>query len=419
VTTLRNHGQSGSSKTYLLLQGPNCYFFSNIAGELQRLGHHVVKVHFCTSDCFFWKHPGALHYREPLENWSHFLENLLIEKKITQIVLYGDRRPYHQIAIEVAKKYDIPVAVTDYGYIRPGFLIFENNGISGRSLFPKDKKTIEQLASCTSELTPPERYHDHFFHKIISLALGNLLNILFAFRYPHYCKPIANNALILGLGFIFQFLKILILNPKTNHSVDQLVGEASQHPYFLYPLQIDMDFQIRTSVHYFDQLIAVREIMSSFAKNSDPQARLVIKIHPLDPGLRPWKELVTAMAYELQISERVYFLYGGSLETLLTHCAGVTTINSTVGLQALCHGKRVKNLDQAIYDIPGLIYSDTLDSFWKSEQPVDLAFCQNIVKVIASTLQIRGAYFNRKGLELAVHDAVIRLDQHKMNYPLE
>jgi len=87
----------------------------------------------------------------------------------------------------------------------------------------------------------------------------------------------------------------------------------------------------------------------------------------------------------------------------------VTTINSTVGLKALREGKPVKALGQAVYNLAGLTFQGELDDFWESRDVVDVRFCDDFVKVLSATTQIRGVYFGKEGLSHAVNEASIRL----------
>ena len=48
----------------------------------------------------------ALNYRGRFSRWRDFLEDLVKQEEVTDIIYYGDRKPYHRIAVEVAKKLD-------------------------------------------------------------------------------------------------------------------------------------------------------------------------------------------------------------------------------------------------------------------------------------------------------------------------
>jgi capsular polysaccharide export protein len=64
----------------------------------------------------------------------------------TDIVLLGEQRVYHRAAIATARPLGIAVTVTDFGYIRPDWVIVERNGMNAESEFPRDAAAILALA---------------------------------------------------------------------------------------------------------------------------------------------------------------------------------------------------------------------------------------------------------------------------------
>ena len=63
---------------------------------------------------------------------------MLERHQITDLVLHGDRRPYHIIAAEEARARGIAVIATDLGYVRPDWLTLEYDGMTTYSRFPRD-----------------------------------------------------------------------------------------------------------------------------------------------------------------------------------------------------------------------------------------------------------------------------------------
>ena len=52
---------------------------------------------------FWFGAPGYISYRDTTENWLAYFANLISTHSITDIVLYGDTRPIHVQAVELAK----------------------------------------------------------------------------------------------------------------------------------------------------------------------------------------------------------------------------------------------------------------------------------------------------------------------------
>ncbi len=67
----------------------------------------------------FWRLPGAVDYRGDLADWPAFLSERLDEWSVTDIVLFGDCRPLHRAAINIAARRRIRAHVFEEGYLRP------------------------------------------------------------------------------------------------------------------------------------------------------------------------------------------------------------------------------------------------------------------------------------------------------------
>src|SRR5207302_5041917 len=86
---------------------------------------------------------------------------------------------------------------------------------------------------------------------------------------------------------------------------------ASPGSYFLVPLQLSTDYQIRAHSRFADVREAVREITASFAASGSLR-QLVFVVHPLDNGLIGWRRLITRLARQGGLEHRVIALPGGT-----------------------------------------------------------------------------------------------------------
>jgi capsular polysaccharide export protein len=89
----------------------------------------------------------------------------------------------------------------------------------------------------------------------------------------------------------------------------------------------------------------------------------------------------------------------------------MVTVNSTSGIQALLHGRPVKTLGEAIYDMRGLTFQDALDQFWTQAAMPDRKLVQAFINAMAVTIQIRGVFFAESGRKAAAGEAAQRLSQ--------
>ena len=88
-----------ANKEFLFLQGLAGPFFSRLGEALAASGNGVHRINFNGGDKLYWKLPGAVDYRGNLDKWPRFLAKVLARRGITDILLFGDCRPLHSVAI--------------------------------------------------------------------------------------------------------------------------------------------------------------------------------------------------------------------------------------------------------------------------------------------------------------------------------
>ena len=94
-------GTAGSGRTFLFLQGLASPFFVRLAKVLVARGHGVKRINLSLGDALFWSLP-ATDYRGSLAGWRRYLTEFLTGERVSDIVLFGDCRPYHRLAISLA-----------------------------------------------------------------------------------------------------------------------------------------------------------------------------------------------------------------------------------------------------------------------------------------------------------------------------
>ena len=111
---------SGQGKTFLFLQGPHGPWFARLAAMLRKSGAACWRVGFNRGDRAFW--PDAASYiafRGCPDDWADSFAAILAEKGVTDLVLYGDTRPIHATAVDIARARGLTVHVFEEGYLRP------------------------------------------------------------------------------------------------------------------------------------------------------------------------------------------------------------------------------------------------------------------------------------------------------------
>ncbi|NTV96354.1 MAG: capsular biosynthesis protein [Thiobacillus sp.] len=403
-------------RAFLFLQGPSSPFFARIAAGLEARGHVTYRINLCVGDQLFWRRPGAINYRGRLAGWPAYIAGFLDRHGITDLVLLGEQRDHHKLAIAAARARGIRVAVTDFGYLRPDWIILERDGMSAHSRFPRDPATILELAATCPKAALERLYEDSFWGMALSEMAYHLTSHFLWFLFPHYRSFKVENPLLAYLGTGWR---MLTGRGRTRRSAAVLAGLATDRaPYYLFPLQMENDFQIRAYSPYPDMATPIAEVIASFAGHADPACHLLVKVHPWDPGLRNWRRLVERLASAHGVAGRVHYLDGGSLYAMIRRSRGMVTVNSTSGLQALAMDAPVTVLGEAVYDVPGLTFQGSLDDFWHQAVAPDQRLRDAYLDAMAACIQVRGVFYREPGLGAAVNEAVTRLDRDCLNRPL-
>jgi capsular polysaccharide export protein len=405
---IKSSGSSLGRKVVLFLQGPSCGFFSGVAEKLKAFGHRCLKVNLCAGEACFYR-GEAINYRGSYKDWEVFLKVLIQQQGVTDIVLNGDQRLYHKVAVKFAREMGIRIVVTDFGYFRPDWITLQLDGTLGDSSFPKDLQSIRSIAKDLAMPDFRQVCRDSGFRFAYSEALYGLVSWGLLPLFPRYRPFGIHHPILHGLAFFRTYLKKKILSPWTSSAIRKLLSNVDKSPFFFFPMQLEGDFQIRSHSSYPSQILALEEVMASFALKAPEDSLLVIKQHPLEPDFRGWRRLITRLAREIGVASRVVFLQEGSIARILPHAVGVITINSTVGFEAVRCGKKVKLMGRAVYDVHGIVFPGTLDEFWVDEFSPQSENIDALVKALASMTQVRGSWFNREGLAMAIDGTAERI----------
>lgn len=389
----------GGRRSFLILQGPQSYFFERLGRALIARGHCVHRVNFNLGDRLFWRLP-ATNFRGRLEDWPAFVAGLIEKRGITDLLLLGDQRPYHVAAGEAARRLGARVWVTDLGYLRPGWLTLERDGTTGFSHFPRDRHVIRALDRGLPEPNLTARFATPFWQLAICDVAYHVAAAMGRPLYPHHRRHGIYHPFAEYAGWIVNAPHRIVTRRPTAAAKARLAAEPGS--YFLFPLQLATDFQLRAHSPFADARDAVRMVMKSFAENGGHR-HLVIVGHPLDEGLINWRRLIP-------LDGRITFLEGGVTNELVKNAAGIVTVNSTVGLTALRLGIPVKVLGSAIYDVAGLTHPGDLADFWHSPQPPDMALVDALVRALVGTTQISGNYHGRAAQKAALSAFIERLE---------
>lgn len=411
----QRHEKSQSDRVYLFLQGPASPLFGLIGKHLSETGAAVLRINFNLGDQLFWRNKGASNYRGTLAQWPSYIQKYLECHQVTDLILIGEERDYHRIAIDAARQLGAKIFVVDMGYLRPDWITLERDGISSNSRFPADPEHILAAAASLEEPDWSQHYHQSFAAEAAYDLLYNLPNVFFWFLFPHYKRHAIYHPLAEYAGWFYRF----VTRGKRERKVIEVFAHLEhQRPrYFIYPLQLQTDFQLRVHSPYVDQRQAILDVLQSFATDAPSNVELVIKSHPLDPGLVNWQNFIQKTAEGLHISSRVHVIEGGDLSKLLAKTSGVVTVNSTAALHGMDKGVATKTLGEAIYNIAGLTDQRPLAQFWSDPQAPNASLVKAFYRLMAHSIQLRGNLSSSLGASVAAKEAARRIRTLSVNQP--
>ncbi len=350
-------------KRVLLLQGPVGPFFRRLAQDLTQAGAQVFKVNFNGGDWLFY--PGdALNFRGHPKEWPAYFETLLEQLHVDMVMLFGDCRPIHRAAHEIAHRRGLEIGVFEEGYIRPHYITLERFGVNGNSPLPRSP--LFYLNHPPPVIEKPLPLGNTFRHAALWAVLYYFFAGLLKPVFPHYRhhRPLT---WLEGLPWLRSWWRKAYYAVKERNMLTFLVDKFSGR-YFLVPLQVHNDAQIVKHSAFDTVKDFIDEAMTSFARHAPRGRILVIKHHPMDRGYCDYTSFIAGRIELLGLQGRCFYIHDQHLPTLLDHACGVVVVNSTVGLSAIMHGAPVKICGKALYDMEGLTCQRPLHKFWREAQ---------------------------------------------------
>lgn len=404
--------QNWPQRRVLMLQGLMGPLFCRIGQGLLKAGHSVYKINFNGGDRLFWRLPGGIDYRGTLEDWPAALAQILADKQITDVILFGDCRDHHMVATKVCRERGIPVHVFEEGYIRPDWVTFEQGGVNGHSSLPRDPEWYRAEAAKLPPAPEHKQVPSSFRRRATEGLAYNLADVVTRWYYSNWNNHRPWHPLVEGMGWWRKLRRRKERDAQAERLLDRL--EQSRQPYYLFPLQLDSDAQIRLHSPFAGIAEAMKVVLGSFAANAPADTRLVIKEHPLDNGVRDWEQIACDLAKRFGVADRIDYLPSGDIVPVAKRSLGMVTINSTSGTLGLSMGIPAVVLGTAIYDIPGITYQGGLDAFWSSPTAPDPETFAAFRRVLVDRCLIPGGFFSDTAIDVVVRHAIARFEGRPM-----
>jgi len=397
---------SAGTKSFLFLQTIASPFFKQLGMQLAKEGHSVHKVNFNGGDWLFWNGFNEINFTARPSEFKNFVSEIFERSKITDIILFGDCRPWHEKAVELAKFANIRVWVFEEAYLRPHWVTLEAGGVNGNSSFsfPPAIKSSDRVSNSRPKAQP---VGGGLKLRISYDFAYNFSNLFLKWKFPHH-KTHRPYAIWHEYATWCRRLVKLTWQRKQAHKAIETLSTCKD-PVFLFPLQLDSDSQLRTHSEFADLKEAIDFVLKSFATNASKNSRLLIKNHPLDNGMIDYRHHIGKQAAEFGITSRISYIDGGDLNKILSFCTGVITINSTVGMTALDKDVPVMVLGKAIFSVKGLVSKHEDIKFWNTPSKPDQTLYKMFKDSLMMHCHVNGNFYTKPGIHLAVANSLSRL----------
>ncbi len=228
------------------------------------------------------------NYKNAAISYIDYFENIFNNNKIDKVISWNNVLSFRKIPYLMAKERNIETEILDYSAFK-NHLIRDKNDVSVYSDFYKD-------------------YTNHYrFKQLNNQELDNINTFIDNYKQNQITR---------------------IADDKCNDTINI-------NNYSLVILQVQNDANI---LYYQDKIINNSTILKYLKDN--PHKKYLIRNHPL-----------TENKSEIQKYFKDYrFADTYKLHNLLDNCNEVITINSSVGIEALCYDKKVICLGNAVYD---------------------------------------------------------------------
>ncbi|MFK0298072.1 capsular biosynthesis protein [Brevundimonas sp. NPDC090276] len=377
------------SRRFLIVTAPFGRFDRVLAQALRRRGADVSRMIFNAGDAAGWRQPSAVVFDQSASHWPERL--LELSRDFTDIIVFGEGGPYNQGVLTQIDRLGAVVWVLENGYFRPDWVTVERNGVNASSVLPRQ---AESYADPTPPLPVTRPIGKILPHHVINISLYHFAAWLGRPLYPRYRSPYSVAPWLQCLGHIGRYLG-LVFQSRRQLNADVI---AARGPFFIACLQREGDAQLLRYSRFADNAGFLAEVMDSFARHAPADRRLVVKNHPLDPGLVNLAAVTRRLAAERGLTGRVDFIDGGNLAQLCRASCGMVVNNSSAALSALGFRTPVKVLGQAFFDFAGMTDQQSLDGFWRAPVAADAAlFTRFRAHVIART-QINGNYHEPRAM---------------------
>ncbi|MHB8530269.1 MAG: capsular polysaccharide export protein, LipB/KpsS family, partial [Caulobacteraceae bacterium] len=385
-----------AGRCFLLVTLPAGPFGRRLAATLREMGAEALRVVANGGDLLDWGFSDVILARGRFEDWRAFIAGVIEERGITDVVVFGDATCYCAGALCAARAAGARAWVMENGYQRPHWVTVEPDGVNANSALPRhpaayddvDLSTLGDGPAPVGAITPFHVAHMFAYFAGVILAWP----LFRQYRYPYALKIWPQ-----AWGHLRRYLMWLLTRRSKERETEEIL--ADPRPFFLACLQREGDSQLLCHSDVKTNRAFMARVIRSFAAHAPADAWLVIKNHPLDPGVEDLAGACEALAWSHGLAGRVRFLDGGAFAPLAHAAAGVVAVNSTAALAAMEFGVPVKLMGRALFAIEGLVDCRRLEEFWKAPLGPDAKLLARFRRRMSLRTQVYGSYHNPRVVE--------------------
>jgi capsular polysaccharide export protein len=407
---------TGQQRSFVFLQGPHGMFFSQLGKMIAASGAAIWRVGFNRGDRAFWPTQTFIAYQGPQADWPDFFADLVTQKSITDLVVYGDTRPIHAAAIAYAKSIGITVHVFEEGYLRPYWITYERGGSNGHSRLMDLSVAEMQRAIAPYDMDLPDtpaRWGDMRQH-IFWGALYHWFVLTGFWDFPNF-RPHRSLTVRQEFGLYLKRLALMLPHRWQRIWTTFRIQNAG-FPYHLVLLQLEHDASFKMHSPFETMTEFLNVVLDGFAKGAAAHHHLVFKAHPLEDGRVNLLREIRRLAKTHGVADRVHFVRGGKLAHLLTHARTAVTVNSTAAQQALWRGLPLKIFGAAVYAKPEFVSTQSLADFFANPTRPDSRAYRDYRHFLLETSQVLGGFYSARGRREALRQVVDMMLQQEDPY---
>ncbi|WP_306002329.1 capsular biosynthesis protein [Brevundimonas sp. C43] len=361
---------------------------------LESRGAVINRMIFNAGDAMNWRRPGGLVFKDTARSWSDGLAHIVAD--FSDVIVFGEAGAYNRAVLAAADTLNARVWVLENGYFRPDWVTVERNGVNGSSALPRFRDGYPEPAP---QLPEPVAVGKILPHHVANISAYHTVQVAGKAFFPNYTAPYVFSPLKQCLGHVRRYISLAFRRPE-NCDAD-IIRDRGE--FFIVCLQREGDAQLLRYSRYADNRAFLTAVITSFAAHASPEMRLVVKNHPLDPGLVNLRAVTMRLAQEHGLAGRVDFIDGGNLAALCRASRGMVVNNSSAALSALGFHTPVKVLGDAFFDFEGLTDQKPLDAFWCAPEAPDSALFTRFRAHVIAQSQVNGNYHEPHAIVPTAH----------------